>query len=400
MSTRSHFLPGATALLSLVLFAVSANIVFASLVRMSATFGVSAQVMATVSSVQFTGFFAASLIGGMLADAIGKKRVLQGGCLLVTLGAAVWSVAPSAAVAFAGGLVMGMGGGVLEAMSSALLTDLYPTRRKLVINLSQVAYCAGAVSGPALMGRLLPMGVSWRWFFGATAVCAAFLVVLYELSSVPRPVRQTASAEPVTSRGRSSLLLALTLPCSVIFLYVFAEMGTATFMTVYLHEVLAAPERWAIYSLSIFWAMMIIGRLLCALLPEHHGHERAIAFLMVAAAVAAVLQLRVSTWQSSILLFGLSGLTFAGTWPLIVSMVATRHASRSGTAVGVTVAFGSAGCIVAPAVISPLFAKGYAGAMFAVAACALAVGAGLVLLCPVLHRKLYCTEEATCHETV
>jgi len=394
MSVRSQVLPAIAALLSLVLFAVSANIVFASLVRVSGTFGIAPEYLATVSAVQFAGFFASSLAGGFAADLVGKRRVLQCGCGLVTTGGMIWAFAPAAWVVFVGGWVMGMGGGILEAISSALLTDLYPRRRKLVMNLSQVAYCGGAVSGPALMGWLLPLGISWRWFFGATAFGAAILFVLYEASSVSRCEANGPPSRDSGWGGVWGLTVALAAPCIVIFLYVFAEMGTATFMTLYLQDILQAPERWAIGSLSIFWAMMIIGRLVCAFLPEHHAYEWVIAFLMVLAGCAALCQVWVVAWPLSVVLFATSGLAFAGTWPLIISMVAMRHSTRSGAAVGVTVAAGSVGCIAAPAVISPLFASGHASLMFAVAAGALFVGGALVLLCPFLHTRFRVCEEA------
>ena len=35
-----------------------------------------------------------------------------------------------------------------------------------------------------------------------------------------------------------------------------------------LQESLGAPENWAIYSISVFWAAMVVGRLGCAFIPE------------------------------------------------------------------------------------------------------------------------------------
>ena len=64
--------------------------------------------------------------------------LLLGGAFLA---AAVWLDGPALAnrplALVLGGILMGMGGGVLESMGSALLADLFPARRKFFLNLSR-----------------------------------------------------------------------------------------------------------------------------------------------------------------------------------------------------------------------------------------------------------------------
>jgi len=384
MPGESRTLPAAAALLALVLFAVSANIVFAALVRASAEFGVRPEVLARVSAMQFAGFFVASIVGGLLADALGKKKVLQAGCLFVLAGAALWARAQVARTAFLAGFVMGVGGGILESVSSALLADLFPEKRKFYLNMSQVAYCVGAVGGPALMGRLLPAGVSWRWFFRATSVAALFLLGLFSLAQTPGPPpADLAGARPKSGRPGFSLVAS----CVVIFLYVLAEMGTVTFLAMYLQRTLQAPENWAIYGISVFWAAMVIGRILCAFIPEGHAYEVAIGALLLCAMCTMLGQAAINSWRLSVVCFGLTGLSFAGTWPLIVAMVASRHPHSSGAAVGVTVACGAVGCIAAPLLLGPLFAGPRPAIAFYVTAASLGIAFLVTMLLLAASRR-------------
>ncbi|MBT3378954.1 MAG: MFS transporter [Lentisphaerae bacterium] len=342
------------ALSALTVFAVSANIVFAALLRAAREFGVTPDVMANVSACQFTGFFLSSIIGGVLADRFGKKLVLQAGAVFLSVGAACWGLSPRVSLTFVAGFVMGVGGGILESMSSALLTDLFPDRKKFFLNLSQVAYCLGAIGGPALMGQLLPLGVSWRSFFFGTSVCGMALLVLFSASRFPE-TPQVLRRE-ISSRRPAVLRPFVLVSCVVIFLYVFAEMGSVTFITVYLEQCLGSTEGWAIYAISIFWGAMVVGRLACACLPEGGAYEIAIAALLFAGGVCHLLQGLVTSWAWSVVLFGCTGLAFAGTWPLLVGAVATHtESSVSGAAIGLTVACGSVGCMVASPVLGPVF---------------------------------------------
>lgn len=379
MPRSSRQLASVGALGGLVLFAVSANIVFAALLRMSVSFAVAPGDLATASAVQFAGFFLSSIGGGFTADRVGKPPVLVAGSALVCAGAALWALAPGLGSVFAGAFIMGLGGGILESMCTALLADLYPERRRLMLNLSQVAYCLGAVGGPAVMGWLLPLGVSWRLFFAGTAV-GGFLLCVVFLAAGSGAAAASASAGPAAPATRPHLGRGVWLPCVAIFCYVTAEMGTATYLTLYLADAKGAPERWAVLALALFWGLMMVGRLLCALLPEEHPHEFVIAALLVLGAVFSAAHLAGFGWRSDIGLFALTGLAFAGTWPLIVGLAAARHPRHTGTVVGLAAGLGSLGCILAPPLLRPLIAGPRPATAFALAAALLVVAAAAILV--------------------
>jgi len=185
--TSSRLLPCIAGLASIFVFALSASTVPAALIRASAELHLDPTLLARTLSFQYTAFFVTTLVGGVLADFFGKKVLFVIAAALTALGAAMWGLAGSLAAACLAAAIMGMGGGVLEGLSSALLSDLYPERRKLLLNLSQVFYCLAAIGGPALIGWLMPRGVSWRLFFGAVALSGLALLLLYAISHIPRP---------------------------------------------------------------------------------------------------------------------------------------------------------------------------------------------------------------------
>lgn len=366
------------ALVSLFVFAMSCNALPAVLLRAADGLAVSIGMLAQTSAVHATGFLLAAIVGGIVSDRIGKRRVLQTACGLLLAGAAVWSVAPGLPVACVGSALMGLGGGVLESMSSALLSDLFPGRRRFFLNLSQAMYCAGAIVGPGVASWLLPLGVSWRLCFVGIAFAAVLLLVLYTRASLPASLHadriHLAALRAIL--GRRTFLL----PCLALFCVVLSETGVALYSNAYLQTVHQAPERWAIACISLFWLGMMLGRWLCANIPEHVPCGPLNAALLVVTTGVLALQQWAGSWEASLVLFALTGLAFSGIWPLIVGMSASLNPGYSGTVLGITIAAGSLGCIVAPTFVNTLLAHLPPRTVFPVTALPLLLAAVMLLV--------------------
>lgn len=363
---------------SFFVFAVSAVILPAALVRAAEDFDVSAGTLTLVASTQFAAFFLATIVGGLLSDRYGKPPVLQVGCGLIVLGSVLWACAGNLFAAHVAAAFLGMGGGILEGMGSALLADLYPDRRKFILNLSQVAYCAGAVAGPVVMSFLLPLRLSWRIFFAAEAALGVVLLGLYRLAPPSRP-----SGAPGCDLMHALQFLrerSVFLPAIGLFGYVLAESGVVIYVNLYLQKQHGAPEHWAILGLSLVWAAMLVGRLLCAALPERLPTGRLITALTILSAAVLAVQFLAQGWVVSLALFGVTGFLFSGIWPLTVALCANVHPDRTGSAVGLVIAIGSLGVVVAPMVVDTLLQTGYGRYIFPVL--------GLALLGTVVTRMV------------
>jgi FHS family glucose/mannose:H+ symporter-like MFS transporter len=189
-----------------------------------------------------------------------------------------------------------------------------------------------------------------------------------------------------------SVLPSIAIPSICIFLYVFSEMGIATFLNVYLRNTLQAPENMAIFALGAFWTAVIIGRIIRAFIPQDQAYELVIAPLLFCASLCVLGQIFISTWQLSFALFFVLGLSFAGTWPLIVSMASSRNLADSGTAAGITIAIGSLGCIFNPLVLGPLLDRGQSRLVFILLSFLLFLASALMFFSLLLHRSRQKTE--------
>ena len=329
--------------LGLWAFAVSAALLPALLLRVSVDFGVSAEVLSWVVATQFGCCFAAAMVGGVLSDHYGKKPVLLTAGALLTIGSLLWGSSTQLVTAHIAAALMGMGGGILEALGSALLIELYPQRRTLVLNLSQMVYCAGAVAGPLIVTLFISYGLDWRTVFFAEAGVGCAIIMLYCCAYVPPRVSESTEgclAGFQVLKNRAVMLFAVAL-----LLYVLVESVLAVYLNLHLQRHHGAPERWAVLGISAFWAAMLIGRLVCALIPNTVPAFRLICLFVVSGAVVLGAQALVSDWRASFLLFSLAGFLLAGLWPAIVALAAHIDPQRSGSVIGSVIAIGSLGAL-------------------------------------------------------
>ena len=129
-------------------------------------------------------FASLMLVGGMLGDLFGRRKVMLGGLVLFSAGSVVAAVAPGAGWLLAGRVVMGVGAAGSEPGTLSIIRHLYedrPTRARALGVWAAVSGTALAL-GPVIAGLI--GGVSdWRgvfWFnlaIGAAAFVAALALV-------------------------------------------------------------------------------------------------------------------------------------------------------------------------------------------------------------------------------
>jgi MFS family permease len=373
------------AFLSLISFAASINLFFAAIVRIATEVGAQPELLASVSSAYFAAFVVVSILAGYWADRVGTRLVLMAGCLILVAGALLLGTGAHPLALLPAVVAMGTGGGILEGMSSALLVQLYPDRERQAVNLSQAAYCCGAIVGPLLMGILLPRGVDWRIFYLGVAILAAANLALYATSHFEaggqRPGFTTTQAVGVLRRWSVAQL------CLVVFLYVLAESALVGFLNIYLYQYRSAPEAVAIQSIAYFWAAMLVGRLLCGLLPDRWSDRGLVFLTMTLGAAAVAASLLTGDWRYALVCFVAAGFLMGGAWPTAVALTGARHRRHASTVVGVTVALGALGCIAAPPLMGVLFQTTNAGLVMALPAIPLFLGGLLALPVPESARN-------------
>jgi EmrB/QacA subfamily drug resistance transporter len=150
---------------------------------------------------------AAVLTAGRLGDMWGRKRLYLGGAAIFTVMSLLSGFAGSALLLILFRVIAGLGGAMIVANSSAIVTDAFPRRELgVALGINMMVLAVGSAIGPVLGGWLT--GFGWQWVFwfnvplGVVATLAGALVLV-------EPLRQR-TRQRIDWGGNVTAVLALT----------------------------------------------------------------------------------------------------------------------------------------------------------------------------------------------
>ncbi len=118
---------------------------------------------------------------GRLADLWGNKRIYLIGYAIFGVGSVLSALAQDVNFLIAARFVQGVGGAMLTANASAIITHTFP-RRELgrALGITSMVYAVGTTLGP-IVGGLLTDAINWRWAFWMNVPIAVVGLVLAQL---------------------------------------------------------------------------------------------------------------------------------------------------------------------------------------------------------------------------
>jgi len=140
-----------------------------------------------VVSAVLLGSLGGAVLGGMLADRIGRRQLLMATAFVFGVGAIGASLAPGTSWLVVARIVAGAAIGIASFVAPLYISEIAPVdiRGKLV-SINQVALTSGIVIS-YLIDYVFASSGAWRWMFGFAAVPAtAFGIGLFFIPDSPR----------------------------------------------------------------------------------------------------------------------------------------------------------------------------------------------------------------------
>lgn len=170
-----------------ILYGFDMGIIAGALSFVRESFALSTRMEEIVVSVVLVGAMSGAIVGGSIADRIGRRATLLwgGGIFLAGSLLAFWS--PNVTTLAAARALLGIAIGFTSVTAPVYISELSPARsRGLLIGLYQFALTIGIVLAD-LAGYWLAAQHAWRLMFGLGTVPAAlFLVLIVTLPESPR----------------------------------------------------------------------------------------------------------------------------------------------------------------------------------------------------------------------
>jgi MFS family permease len=297
----------------------------------------------------FAGFTVAILASGSLADRIGFRWILVAGSLLQAVGLVVISLAHSQWAALAGACVVGLGGGVADALFTPIICAVFPRRRTSMTGLLHAFYAVGVVTLVALM-LALALRAHWPWrpIFRLVAVLALPYGVIVVFLRLPAQSHEG----PARLRGRQLLRrLAFWAFLGAIFMGAMTELGPGNWLPTLLQESAGGGLGIAGAGLILFGSAMLVGRLGVAAVVDRLGPRLvlvAAGLICAAGLLLAALPLG-AAW--SVCWLTVMGLGVGAFWPTIIGCAGDRYPQAGASMFSLLSASGNFAGIAGPMIV-------------------------------------------------
>jgi FHS family L-fucose permease-like MFS transporter len=231
---------------------------------------------ATMGGIAIAGFFL-----GFLADRAGRKATIVFGLAAFAADAYLFAVGNSFAFFVVLLAISGLSIGVFKTGALALIGDISrsTTEHTSIMNLVEGFFGVGSIVGPALLAKLLGLGIHWKWLYVIAGTMCLLLVGMALMVKYPETIRTTE--EPINLRRTMAMIknpYALGFSLGE-FLYVATECA----IYVWMPTLLAGKAGFfAVYSISIFFVLRAAGRFIGAWVLNRFSWTTALGLLSAA----------------------------------------------------------------------------------------------------------------------
>ncbi len=302
--------------LALLVTSLSFGIRAGILNKLGTDFQLSATQLGTIAATAFWGFPLAVIIGGIIVDIIGMKRLLEmafffhlAGILLTIFAGGFWSL-------FISTLLIGIANGTVEAACNPLVTALYPENKTTKLNHFHLWFPGGIVIGTLISFYFGKVGIGWE--IQVATMLIPTLIYGFLFFKLKFPVTERVAAGVSTGEMYKSLATPLFI---FMIICMFGTAITELFTGQWIDVLLRNVTDNALLILTVTTLVMVVGRGLAEPVVHRLSPQGVLVISAILSAAGLYLLGHTSgnTLFAGALVFGLGVCYF---WPTMLGFVA------------------------------------------------------------------------------
>jgi MFS transporter, FHS family, glucose/mannose:H+ symporter len=275
------------------------------------------------------GILTGSLIFGPIADKYGYRILLSVSCLFMFAGFEGIAFSPSVGTLKIWIFIFGLGGGVINGATNALVADISEKDKGANLSLLGVSYGVGALGMPLVSGMLKSI-LTYETILASVGILTFAIGTFFLFVNFPPP--KQSQGFPLKNRFRLVKDNVLILIASFLFFQSGFEAIINNWTTTYLiNEYSILPSN-ALFALSLFVGGMTVMRLLTGSLFRSASAKKLMFSSFILMLVGLILIRTGISLGISVAGLIILGAGLANGFPVMLGLVGSRYTELSGTA--------------------------------------------------------------------
>jgi len=343
----------------MALHGVASIMIGTTLPEMIRSFGLTLSEGGAIVSAQSAGGLVAMFAGLALADRVRKPFWILASVVLAGLLLGMAGLSPGYWLLVVVFFVLGIVVQVLDLLLNAHTGDIVPGDRTRTLNVLHMLYGIGAFVGPTLARWLLDQSLSWNsvyWIVGGIYLAAAAASLIWvrgymSLTEVPSAEADSTAAGPpaggvpVAARRQ---WVSVTLLGLVVLFYAIHQLGTTSWLPMYLESSLSLRPAVASAGLSLYWFGIIVSRFVAARFASRIGEMRVLIWGSIIGGVVLMGSVLTVSPALAIIGFTLAGFVTGATIPLVMALAYAHLPGLTGSVTAVIYGLMMIGRLIGP----------------------------------------------------
>jgi len=318
------------ACLAIIMFGITCVAIGTISEYLTHSFAVDKIFIGLLASLFASGALIGSLSFGPIVDRFGYKFILIISLVFLMIGFEVISQTNQLNVIRTMVFLFGLGGGIINGATSALVADLYADKKGAFLSILGVFWGVGALSFPLGTSLFLTQGMSYPSILALIGLLNLIPIVLFAVLKCPPP--KNSGGVPY----RKYLNMVKNPIVLLIGFFLFFQSGFETLSTTwtpkYFIEMYASNTQMALLSLTAMSISLTVSRLLLGYLLKIFENWKVLAAGLLIT-ISGLLIMRIgSSFSAGIVGICLLGFGAAAAFPVMLGYVGTMFSDISGAA--------------------------------------------------------------------